>query len=183
MCLRAAPVASSVLAAMRMARAAGVPVSIDLNLRLELWGLDEGVLAVVAEAVSLADVVLGNGPEELVPLARAAGFEVDAAEAAARALAGGERTIVGRLGAQGALACSAAGEAVVVPGFAADVCGTRSAPAMRSTAGSSRRGSPACRWRRRSAGATRWGAQGGPGRRCARSAVTRGGRGAAGQRG
>ena len=121
MCLRAAPVASSVLAAMRIASAAGVPISIDLNLRVELWGLDEGVLAVVAEAVSMADVVLGNGPEELVPLARAAGFEVDAAEEAVRALAGGERTVVGRLGAQGALACSTAGEVMVAPGFAAEL--------------------------------------------------------------
>ncbi len=118
MCLRAAPVASSVLAAMQVAREAGVPVSIDLNLRLELWGLDDMVLTSVAEAVSLADVVLGNGPEELVPLARASGFEVDAVDGAARALAGGERTIVGRLGAQGALACSAAGEVMVAPGFA-----------------------------------------------------------------
>ncbi len=41
MCLRAAPVAESVLAAMRIARDAGVPVSIDLNLRLELWGLPD----------------------------------------------------------------------------------------------------------------------------------------------
>jgi aminoimidazole riboside kinase len=121
MCLRASPVASSVLAAMRTARAAGVPVSIDLNLRVELWGLDDGVRAVVAEAVSLADVVLGNGPEELVPLARAIGFEVNGAEGAARAMAGGERTIVGRLGAQGAIACSTVGEVMVAPAFAADL--------------------------------------------------------------
>jgi aminoimidazole riboside kinase len=121
MCLRAEPVASSVLAAMRMAHDAGVPVSIDLNLRLELWSLDDSVLAAVAEAVSLADVVLGNGPEELVPLARALGFEVDGVEAAARGLSGGARTVVGRLGAQGALACSATGEAIVIPGFAADL--------------------------------------------------------------
>jgi sugar/nucleoside kinase (ribokinase family) len=121
MCLRAAPIASSVLAAMRMARTAGVPVSIDLNLRVELWGLDEDVLAIVTEAVSLADVVLGNGPEELVPLARASGFEVDGAEGAAKALAGGERTVVGRLGAQGALACSAAGDVIEAAGFAAEL--------------------------------------------------------------
>jgi len=121
MCLRASPVASSVLTAMRMARDAGVPVSIDLNLRLELWGLDDAVLAAVTEAIALADVVLGNGPEELVPLARASGFEVEGAEAAARALAGDTRTVVGRLGARGALALSPAGEVMVAPGFAADV--------------------------------------------------------------
>jgi sugar/nucleoside kinase (ribokinase family) len=119
MCLRAEPIASSVLAAMRVARDAGVPVSLDVNLRLELWGLDDEVLAVIAEAVSLADVVLGNGPEELVPLAKSSGFEVDDAEGAARALAGGARTVVARQGARGALACSAAGDMVVVPGFAA----------------------------------------------------------------
>jgi len=121
MCLRASPVASSVLTAMQVARDAGVPVSIDLNLRLELWGLDDAVLAAVTEAVDLADVVLGNGPEELVPLARASGFEVEGAEAAAQALAGSTRTVVGRLGAQGALALSSAGEVMVAQGFAADV--------------------------------------------------------------
>jgi fructokinase/2-dehydro-3-deoxygluconokinase len=121
MCLRAAPVASSVLAAMRMARDAGVPVSVDLNLRLELWGLDDAALAAVTEAVSLADVVLGSGPEELVPLARASGFDVEAVEGAARVLAGGTRTVVARLGDRGALACSAAGDVLAVPGFVADL--------------------------------------------------------------
>jgi fructokinase/2-dehydro-3-deoxygluconokinase len=119
MCLRAAPVASAVLAGMRMARAAGVPVSLDLNLRLELWGLSSEVLAVVTAAVSLADVVLGSGAEELVPLARASGLAHEDVEAAARAIAGGERTVVARLGAAGALACDEAGAIVRAPGLPA----------------------------------------------------------------
>ncbi len=119
MCLRSSPIASSVLAGMRLARDAGVPVSIDLNLRLELWDLSAEVLRVVVEAVSLADVVLGNGAEELVPLARAMGAIADGPEAAARALAGGERTVVARLGAAGALACGSGGEVIAAPGFPA----------------------------------------------------------------
>jgi fructokinase/2-dehydro-3-deoxygluconokinase len=124
MCLRQAPIASSVLAGMRIARDAGVPVSLDLNLRLELWGLPPEVLADVTEAISLADVVLGSGAEELVPLARASGFAVDGVEAAARALAGDARTVVARLGSAGALGCSGAGgrgEVVVAPGHDAEL--------------------------------------------------------------
>ena len=117
MCLRQAPIASSVLAAMRAARAAGVPVSLDLNLRIELWGLRPEVLTMVSEAVSLADVVLGSGAEELVPLAWAGGSAVDDPEAAALALAGTARTVVARLGQAGALACSPGREVVRVPGY------------------------------------------------------------------
>jgi sugar/nucleoside kinase (ribokinase family) len=54
-----------------------------------------------------------------VPLARALGLEAGGLEAAARALAGGGRTVVARLGAAGALACAAGGEMVVAQGFAA----------------------------------------------------------------
>jgi len=137
MCLRAAPVASAVLAGMRAARAAGVPVSLDLNLRLELWGLPDGVRAVVAEAVSLADVVFGSGAEELVPLAVAMSLVVAGGrgsgvrpggvgmageiEAATAALAGGSRTVVARLGADGALACGPDGAIVRAPGFPAEL--------------------------------------------------------------
>jgi fructokinase/2-dehydro-3-deoxygluconokinase len=118
MCLRSSPVASSVLAGMRLARDAGVPVSIDLNLRLELWGLPPELRAVLAEAVALADVVLGNGMEELVPLARALGRAPDDVEAAVRGLAGGTRTSVARLGAAGAIACAPDGRVTTSRAFA-----------------------------------------------------------------
>ena len=79
------------------------------------------MLAVVREAMSLADVVLGSGPEELVPLARALGFDADGVASAGRALAGGERTIVARLGAAGAIACPPDGGLLTAPGFVVDM--------------------------------------------------------------
>ncbi len=118
MCLRHAPVRDAVLAAMAMARAAGVPVSIDLNLRVELWGLDGERRAAVDRAIGLADVVLGSGPEELVPLAAATGRAREDVTAVVLALAGGARTVVARLGAEGALACTADGVVLRSPAFA-----------------------------------------------------------------
>jgi fructokinase/2-dehydro-3-deoxygluconokinase len=126
MCLRDLPVRDTVLAAMAAARAAGVRVSIDLNLRIEVWGLDEERRAVTQQAIALADVVFGSGPEEIEPLARAlragnaeadAEAEPDAIEAAARSLAAGSTAIVARLGRDGALACDASGQIVGSPGF------------------------------------------------------------------
>jgi aminoimidazole riboside kinase len=112
MCLRASPVRDAVLAAMRTARAAVVPVSLDLNLRIELWGLDAERRATVEAAVDLADVVLGNGQEELVPLAGASSIE-----AALTAIGGTRRTVVARLGAAGALARAQDGSLVRSAGF------------------------------------------------------------------
>ena len=113
MCLRHEPVRSAVLAAMAAARAASIPVSIDLNLRVELWGLDAARRAVVEAAVALADVVLAQGDEELIPLTGAP----DVASAA-RLLANGERTVVARLGAGGALAIAPYGVVLAAPAFA-----------------------------------------------------------------
>lgn len=133
MCLRDEPVRSAVLAAMAAARAAGVPVSIDLNLRVELWGLDAGRREAVAQAIVLADVVLGSGQEELAPLAAAidgqpaaVAASLSAVEAAASRLADGRRIVVARLGADGATACTADGSVVRVPAYrvpAANVIG------------------------------------------------------------
>jgi aminoimidazole riboside kinase len=119
MCLRASPVAEAVLDAMRVARDAGVPVSLDLNLRLELWGLPDHVRVAVDAAIAMADVVLGSGAEELVPLARARGVAVSDFEAAAHAVCAGGATVVARLGADGALACGPDGRVIRAPAFAA----------------------------------------------------------------
>lgn len=137
MCLRDAPSRDALLEAMATARAAGVPVSIDLNLRLELWGMGDGRRAVVERALGLADVVLGSGPEEIAPLARAIGTAdlgpaagpagtaaddaADGGESAAAALAGGARTVVARLGPGGALACAPDGSVTRSPGFSVPV--------------------------------------------------------------
>lgn len=117
MCLRHAPVRDAVLAAMARARTAGVPVSLDLNLRVEVWGLDDEVRATVIQALALADVVLGSGDQELVPLARALGRTAGDAVRAATAIGDGRRTVVARLGADGALAVLPDGDVVRAPGF------------------------------------------------------------------
>lgn len=120
MCLDQRPVSDAVLDGMAIAQGAGVPVSLDLNLRLELdaGGWRSGQQAAVEQAIARADVVLGSGPEEIVPLAGAS-----AVEAAARALSGGQRTVIARLGDDGAFVVWPGGEAHV-PGFAVTVVDT-----------------------------------------------------------
>jgi fructokinase/2-dehydro-3-deoxygluconokinase len=126
MCLRASPVREAVLHGMSLARGAGASVSLDLNLRVELWGLDRETRQTVERAIRLSDVVFGNGAEEIVPLAG-----VDDVEAAAQAMSDGERVVVARLGADGALAAAPKSarsaelaEIVHAPAFPASVVDT-----------------------------------------------------------
>lgn len=120
MCLDQQPVADAVLYGMQIAREAGVPVSLDLNLRLELGegGWRPGQRQAVEQAVALADVVLGSAEEEIVPLA--GGGPV---EAAVRALVEGKRTVIARLGESGAFLAWPGGEAHV-RGFPVKVADT-----------------------------------------------------------
>jgi sugar/nucleoside kinase (ribokinase family) len=104
MCLRASPVREAVLHAMRIASDACVPVSLDLNLRLELWGWRDNIRETIERAIALADVVFGSAEEEIVPVARVA-----AVEAAAHIISGGARIVVARRGQEGALAASPGG--------------------------------------------------------------------------
>ncbi len=118
MCLRVSPVRETVLHAMQLARDAGVTVSIDLNLRIEVWGWNDALRTTVEKAVTLADVVFGSGREEIMPVAGA-----PSVEEAARALADGKRTIVARLGADGAFAVTA-DESFQAPAFKATAVNT-----------------------------------------------------------
>ena len=117
-CLRVQPARDAVLAAMRHARASGIPVSFDLNLRLENWGWEAGFREVVEAGVELADVVLGAASDEVGALA---GIE-DPVEAA-KGLAGDNRLVIARLGSAGAVACSA-NEVTTAPGFEVSVVDT-----------------------------------------------------------
>jgi len=117
-CLRVSPSREAMLAAMERAKAEGVPVSFDLNLRLENWGWDKGFREVVEEAVERSDVILGAGSGEIVPLAG-----IDDPVAAAKSLAGDGRLVIARLGADGAVASSAGG-VVEIPGFEVSVVDT-----------------------------------------------------------
>jgi sugar/nucleoside kinase (ribokinase family) len=117
-CLRVPQSRAALLAAMEQAQSDGVPVSFDLNLRLENWGWDDGFRTVVQEAVERSDVVVGAATDEIAALA-----EIDDPVAAAMILAGDARLVVARLGSEGAFACSA-GEVVRSDGFDVQVADT-----------------------------------------------------------
>lgn len=118
LCLRLAPARDAVLAAMEQANEAGIPVSFDLNLRLENWGWDDGFRQFIETAVARADVVLGAAEDEIVPLAN----HDDVVEAGL-SIAADRRTVIARLGADGSVACSADG-VVAVPSFPVEVIDT-----------------------------------------------------------
>ena len=118
LCLRASPARDSVLGAMERARQLGVPVSFDLNLRLENWGWDDGFRRAVDDGIERSDVVLGAAVDEIIPLAGVA----DPVEAAT-ALAGDDRLVIARLGSDGAVACFR-DQTIRQPGFPVDVVDT-----------------------------------------------------------
>ena len=118
LCLRKTPVRETVLHAMQLARENGIPVSLDLNIRSEIWGFDDEARMVFERAVALSDVVLGNADEEICLLTND-----DSMEQAVRRLSCGERTVVARVGAEGAYISTSA-QLTHVPGFAVDVVDT-----------------------------------------------------------
>src|SRR4029079_11794394 len=78
---------------------AGVPVSLDLNLRIGFrdGGFEQGFLETVERAIAAAAVVLGSATDELAYLGATW-------EEAARRIAAEGRTVVARLGADGVVA-------------------------------------------------------------------------------
>jgi sugar/nucleoside kinase (ribokinase family) len=117
-CLRASPAREAMLIGMERARAAGTPVSLDLNLRLENWGWEDGFRQTISEAIERADVVFGAAQSEICALTGI----TDPFEAAA-AVAGDERTVVARLSEHGAIAVHR-GVAVSSPGLPTEVIDT-----------------------------------------------------------
>lgn len=99
----------TVFAAMRMAREAGTQVAFDSNLRLKLWPLDRA-RACIERAVSLCDIFLPS-LEDVATLAGLA--DPDAVADWAHAL--GARTVVLKLGSDGALVSHPAGRHRVAP--------------------------------------------------------------------
>lgn len=110
-CLRVSPARDALLDAMEAARSAGIPVSFDLNLRLENWGWSDGFREVVQSAVERSDVVLGAAADEVGALTG-----IDDPVAAAVDLAAEDRLVVARLGPGGAVA-AIGGEVITAPGF------------------------------------------------------------------
>jgi len=117
-CLRVAPARDAMLEAMAYARSIDVPVSLDLNLRLENWGWGGDFRRVIEQAIDLADIVMGAAADEIMPLS---GSEDPLT--AAQDIAGSERIVVERLGEEGAVGCDADG-IVSVPSFEIDVVDT-----------------------------------------------------------
>ena len=118
MCLREEPVRDAQLKAMRLAREAGVSISLDLNLRLESWGMPDSLRKVFAQAISLSDVVLGSGTDEILPYTGS-----DSIQAGAEELSEGRRTVIARLGSEGALVV-APGKCFSSPAFEISVVDT-----------------------------------------------------------
>lgn len=99
----------TVFAAMRLAREAGTQVAFDSNLRLKLWPLDRA-RACIERAVSLCDIFLPS-LEDVTALAGLT--EPDAVADWAHAL--GARTVVLKLGSDGALVSDPAGRQRIAP--------------------------------------------------------------------
>lgn len=116
--LRLSPTREAIIAAMEAAQEATVTVSLDLNLRLENWGWEDGFREVVEAAITRAHIVMGAANGEICQLAA-----VDDPAEAALALAGDTRLVIARMGAEGAMACSGGG-VVVAPGFPVPVVDT-----------------------------------------------------------
>ncbi|HEX5505952.1 MAG TPA: carbohydrate kinase family protein [Thermomicrobiales bacterium] len=120
MCLVEPPSRDAVLGGMALAREAGVPVSLDLNLRAGIvdGALDRDYAATLWAAVAHADYVLGSLRDEIAPLGAA-----DPVGATLERLADSGQTVVARLGAAGATLVSARGSETV-PAFEVPVVDT-----------------------------------------------------------
>jgi fructokinase/2-dehydro-3-deoxygluconokinase len=118
LCLREEPVRTAQIKAMQLAKETGLKVSLDLNLRLETWGMDESLRLVIDRAVSLADVVLGSGRDEIMPYTG-----LDSLKSGAEKLSAGVRTVIARLGSEGALVV-APDQIFASPAFEVDVVDT-----------------------------------------------------------
>lgn len=118
LCLRVTPARDALLAGMEAARNNGVPVSFDLNLRLENWGWDDGFRDVVEAAIERSDFVLGSARGEVMPLTGATDPSTGC-----QMLSDGQRTVIARLGKDGAIACSR-GALSASPGFSVPVVDT-----------------------------------------------------------
>ncbi len=119
MCLRQSPIRETILETMALAQSMNIPTSIDLNLRIELWGYDDLMRATVENAIRHSSVVFGSADEEIIPVSGESTLE-----AAARKLSDNQRIIVARRGAAGAYAYLPTGEMLHAPALPATVIDT-----------------------------------------------------------
>ena len=108
------PARSTALALLDVARAAGVPASLDLNIRTSDGTVAEDYLESIRLGAARATVVFGSVAEELPAVAGGA-----TAEENLTALAGGGTVVVGRMGARGAVLAVPGRDGVALEEFAA----------------------------------------------------------------
>ena len=116
LCLVEPPARDAILAGLEVARSAGIPTSMDLNLRL---GFESGALPnpfrrVIEQAMTLCDFVFGSAMDEFSYLAPAA----MSAPEIAQHLAADRLTVVARLAEQGALLAQPGQAVFHAPAFA-----------------------------------------------------------------
>ena len=66
--LRHDPINMTMLEVMKICKDKSIPISFDLNIRAELWGLDTEFKEIVYKAISYSDYIFGNSEEEIIPL-------------------------------------------------------------------------------------------------------------------
>ena len=66
--LRNDPIKTTMIEVMKLFKENNIPISFDLNIRAELWGLDLEFKETVYEAISYSDYIFGNSDEEIIPL-------------------------------------------------------------------------------------------------------------------
>ncbi len=118
MTLREEPAASVQLSLMRRCQEAGVPVSLDVNARLESLG-DDIFERNIREALRCCDVVFASAEDELAPLSPTGNAE----DAAKQLLREGRKLVIARHGAGGATLYSPSG-VIKQPIFPVRVCDT-----------------------------------------------------------
>jgi sugar/nucleoside kinase (ribokinase family) len=99
------------------AKGAGVPTSFDLNLRADDGRVESSFMRAVRDVVELSDYVLGSGDEEFALLGDGDWKEN------ARALVRKDRTVIVRLGKDGAIGMTEGGE-IAEPAFPVEVVDT-----------------------------------------------------------
>lgn len=117
--LRQEPLRSATLETMHRARQSGVKVSLDLNMRLEFFGMPPEDASAFLEAFEITDILFGSASEEILPLANLLARRSSNAShlqfagvspseppgpdvlAASDFLSAGRRVVVARLGGKG----------------------------------------------------------------------------------
>lgn len=109
----------AVLSAMERAHSLGVPVVLDMNLRVGATGWNKEFEALYKRAFALCDIIFGSGPEEYAVV-----FETTDYESAAASLAAEGRICVVKLGSKGAMVYGPEGKAAAMGIFKVPVVDT-----------------------------------------------------------